>query len=238
MKLYSGRGLEQSAPTKKVMFAIAAYEGVSAGCTISLYESAAMLQQSGIEHQILIFSENCSVNDARNQMVAEFLRTDCTDLIFIDTDVRFSPECVVNLLSYDRDVVAGVYPKKRDNADFPVQLPPTDLWTEEDGCLQVLGVPTGFLRIKRKGFEHLYEFVPKVKTLDPELRMPLIFERATIDYHRLTGDFEFCRKWRALGGKIYVDPEMHLGHSGKEEWSGSLGKHLRQKNGIPEDAES
>lgn len=236
MKKYWGCGLEQSAPTIKVMLAIAAYEGVSAGCAISLYESAAALQQAGIEHQLLVFSENCSVNDARNEMVAEFLQTDCTDLIFIDADVRFGPECLLNLLSYDRDIVAGIYPKKGDNTEYPVQLPPGEMWTEEDGCLEVLGAPTGFLRIRRNVFEHLCEFVPHVKTPDPRLRMPLIFERSTIDFHRLTGDFEFCRKWRSLGGKIHVDPEMHLGHGGKAEWTGSLGKHLRQKNGIPEDA--
>lgn len=233
MLKYKGRGHEASPPQQKVMIAIAAYEGLGAGCAVSLFMAGQLLQAADIGNVLLIHSGNCSVNDARNEIVSEFLQTDCTDLVFVDADVRFQASDLQKLLSYDRDVVAGIYPKKTDNTEYPLQMFPGDLWTEEDGVLEVMGVPTGFLRIRRNAVETLCKYVAHVRQKG-ELAplMPIIFERTTINSYRMTGDFEFCRKWRSLDGKIFVDPEMYLAHAGKQEWEGSLGDHLRYRNGL------
>jgi predicted O-methyltransferase YrrM len=60
----------------------------------------------------------------------------------------------------------------------------------------------------------------------------LIFEREVHDEIRWGGDYVFCRKWRALGGKIYIDPAMRFEHSGMETWTGSVGQWLRARAGI------
>jgi hypothetical protein len=236
-QIYRAKGLDFGS-TQKPMIAIAAYEGLSAGCVQSLYMAASALMWARMDNELIIYAENCSVNDARNEMTAEFLASDCTDLVFLDADVRFTADALLTLLSYDRAVVAGAYPKKNDaNPGYPVQLFQGELWTEEDGLLEVMGVPTGFLRIRRGALETLCRYVQHVRPIDERLgRIPIIFERTTINSYRMTGDFEFCRKWRSLDGKIFVDPELEFGHTGKKEWQGSLGKHLRHINGIEDDA--
>ena len=43
---------------------------------------------------------NCSIITlARNSLVAEFLKTDCTDLLFIDADVVVTPDDILRLLA-------------------------------------------------------------------------------------------------------------------------------------------
>lgn len=50
---------------------------------------------------------------ARNRLAAQFLRTDCTHLLFLDTDLIFSNEQLRRLISHDEPIVAGLYPKKQ-----------------------------------------------------------------------------------------------------------------------------
>jgi hypothetical protein len=60
----------------------------------------------------------------------------------------------------------------------------------------------------------------------------ILFERTYEDGKRYSGDYAFCRKWRSLGGRIYVAPEMVFTHTGASAWAGSLGDFWRRKHGI------
>jgi len=58
---------------------------------------------------------NCSIITlARNSLVAEFLKTDCTELLFIDSDVVVTPNDILRLMaqSGDKDITAGTYPRR------------------------------------------------------------------------------------------------------------------------------
>ena len=162
-----------------------------------------------------------------------FLESDCTDLVFLDADVAWPENHLVELCQFDRDVVAGLYPLKSRQERFPVRLLPGDLQAEADGCLEVESVPTGFLRIRRSVLERLAEQAPKyLRPDDPRGPVPLIFERTLEDQTRWGGDYTFCRKWRAMGGKIYIAPEMVLDHYGEMLFSGSAAGWLRQQHGL------
>lgn len=75
------------------------------------------------KHQIplkyyFLFNESL-VQRARNYIVDEFMRSDCTHLMFIDSDIGFNPRDVLALLAMNiqdkenkMDVVTGPYPKK------------------------------------------------------------------------------------------------------------------------------
>ena len=52
------------------------------------------------------------VSRARNRIVARFLMSDCTHLLFLDTDLIFSPEHVERLISHGLPFLIGLYPKK------------------------------------------------------------------------------------------------------------------------------
>lgn len=205
--------------------------------TIQLPNSALALAEAGIAMDFCIESFNCHVDDARNALVRHFMQTDCTDFVFIDADVGSSPDDLVRLVTCDRDIVAGVYPKKQDDVAYPVRLISGTLQAEPDGMLKVAGIPTGFLRIRRAVIEKLMEATAPRSFLsesDPggQPYHP-IFERSIRNGKRWSGDYEFCNKAADAGFPIYVDPEMRFTHSGGERlWTGCLGDYLREMNGL------
>jgi len=52
------------------------------------------------------------VTRARNVLVAYFLASDYTHLMFIDADIEFKTEDILKLYAHKKDVVVGAYPKK------------------------------------------------------------------------------------------------------------------------------
>ena len=58
-----------------------------------------------------LFNESL-ITRARNYLADEFLRSDCTHLLFLDSDIHFNPQDVIALLALDKEVVGGPYPKK------------------------------------------------------------------------------------------------------------------------------
>jgi len=58
-----------------------------------------------------LFNESL-ITRARNYLADEFLRSDCTHLLFLDSDIHFNPQDVIALLALDKEVIGGPYPKK------------------------------------------------------------------------------------------------------------------------------
>ena len=55
------------------------------------------------------------VTRARNVLLAYFLNSDYTHLLFIDADIEFSVDDILKLYAHDKDVIVGAYPKKGVN---------------------------------------------------------------------------------------------------------------------------
>jgi hypothetical protein len=220
------------------LLAVAAYEGLAAPFVLSLFASQAALPQ---RIDLEIFAGNCHVDDSRNRLVRDFLESDCEQMVFLDTDVSWSAADLGKLIDCDRDIVAGVYPRRADDQPFPVKALPGERWSDAAGLVEVAGVPTGFLKIKRRVLETLAKTVPHHRSVDDgvDRRMiPVIFERSLNGNSRVGGDIEFCRKARAQGFKVYVDPLMHLGHQGTKHYYGCLGHYWRRHCAIPEGLEA
>lgn len=214
--------------------AVPAYDGVAAPFTHSLFASAEALPH---RMDLEIFAGNVHVDDSRNRLVRDFLETDCEQLVFLDADVSWTPEDLKKLIEHDRDIVAGIYPRRADEQPFPVKLLPGERWSDEAGLVEVAGVPTGFLKIRRRVFEALSNIVPHHRSSDDapgRSTIPVIFERTLNGMSRVGGDIEFCQKARAAGFKVYVDPMMALGHQGTKHYYGCLGHYWRRHIAIPE----
>ncbi len=203
----------------------------------SILQTQLALFAAGIEMDWTLLVGECHVDDARNFLVREFLEGDCTDLLFIDADEGWSAVELVRLASYDCDVVAGVLPRKSDTDEgYPVRLPQGSIQTDSRGLIEVEGVGTGFMRIRRNVLEQMYGAEPRKhrdKADEPRKhQIPIIFERDYVDNLRLSGDYAFCRKWKKLGGKIFIDPDMGFAHVGTKVWTGHLGHYLCQKENL------
>ena len=217
---------------RKVMLATTSYDAPAAAYTFSIARSREALHQAGIPTAYLLLSGNCHVDDARNAVVREFLESDCTDLVFLDSDVTWEPKDIVQLCGRDKDIVGGVYPYRRDGGEgMPVRMMDSRK-LDSDGLLEVEGLPTGFLKIKRHVLQTIADASPKY--WDKVYQTALVFDRPDPDEAgtRWGGDIAFCRKWTALGGKMYADAELRIGHVGRVVLRDSLAAHIRRLSGT------
>jgi hypothetical protein len=224
------------ARSRKVMIATPIARAPAWQYTLALCDTVVMLEQLGMAYgrQFVIGSSN--LPRARNELCAYFLASQCTDLLFIDDDMEWKPNDVIRLLASDKPIAAAVGRKRVDkpNTDPAVWCGEPDVG--DDGlCVQdAMGfvrfrkVGTGFLKIAREAFEALIAVHPEWKSpghlgLPPNVSGAYHkFFRFADDASETGEDFTFCAAWAALGGEIWVDPSIHLGHVGEKVYAGAI----------------
>lgn len=211
---------------RQVFIAIPTYTGTLAyDAAFALISAGLAMERSGIPIQMKGLEGNCYVDQARNELVADFLETDATDLLFWDSDVGCLPDTVMKLVKSTRPVVAAIYPKKTDDEEYPVDFIKGTHTLDNEGLIEAKMVPTGLLRINRRVFRELKPLVPKYEGRNG--RKVHAYFRTDIRQLYYGEDVEFCRRWRELGGKLRVLPNETLSHTGMKAWIGNVGKALR-----------
>jgi hypothetical protein len=103
---------------KKIFVATPMYGGMCGGqYTKSTADLASMAAQYGMDVRFFYLFNESLIPRARNYLVDEFLRSDCTHLMFIDADIGFDPNDVIALSviaaeGSDKHIVCAPYPKK------------------------------------------------------------------------------------------------------------------------------
>lgn len=107
-----------------------------------------------------------------------------------------------------------------------------------NGAVEIFDAGTGFMLIKRETITRLIESYPELKYSDDtgslndeEQNWTYAFFNSYIDKHLnrfLSEDYGFCRYWQEIGGKIWVDPGITLGHLGRMKYSGTMMTFLEQ----------
>jgi predicted O-methyltransferase YrrM len=217
---------------QKVLLATPCYQTPAAAYTFSISRARQALTTAGIQSAYILLQGNPHVDDSRNSLVRDFLESDCTDLVFLDADVDFEPEALVQLCRRQLPVVGGVYPYRREGSDnMPVRLL-DGAKKIVDGLLEVEGLPTGFMKIQRVVLEQMAQRAPKY--FDKIYETALVFDRPTpgADKTRWGGDVDFCNRVRAAGWKIYADAELRLGHTATVVIRDSLAASIRRLSGT------
>lgn len=203
--------------------------------TVALLDTMLLLQQLGIKARLQWVVGNSNLPRARNELVAQFLASDCTDLLFIDDDMGWKARDVVRLLASGQDYIGGVGRKKDPTSDDA--LPQTwccrilqeQVLQDEMGAIEVRGVGTGFVKISRMVFERIIAAHPGLKrpglesmpqpVRDMFYRFFAFQDDADL---QLSEDLALCEMWRALGGKVWADPTIALVHVGEQEFTGTF----------------
>ena len=103
---------------KKIFVATPMYGGICGGqYTKSTADLASLAAQYGMDVRFFYLFNESLITRARNYLVDEFLRSNCTHLMFIDSDIGFDPNDVIALSviaeeGSDKHIVCGPYPKK------------------------------------------------------------------------------------------------------------------------------
>jgi len=147
------------------------------------------------QHQIPIafgtIANESLVTRARNVLVAYFLQSDFTRLMFIDADIEYQVEDVIKLVAHNKDVAVGAYPKKGVNwqriresvrandtnytdqqiasfgSDYAINFKFMNRDLKqiaiENGLIRLHDGATGFMMIKREVIDRMIKQYPELK---------------------------------------------------------------------------
>ena len=175
---------------RKIFLATPMYGGQCAGMfTRSVADLAAMCAKYQIPLQLYFLFNESLITRARNYCADEFMRSDATHMIFLDSDIGFNPQDVIALLALqsdesDYDVIGAPYPKKCISWEKVKQAVDKGIADEDPNVLEkfvgdyvfnpkgnqkeipighpveVREIGTGFMMIRRKTFEEYAKAFP------------------------------------------------------------------------------
>lgn len=202
---------------------------VSEPTMTSLIRFVLLAQKFGLQWSLDTMVNESLIPRGRNNLMAKMMSNPAaTHFMFIDADIRFQPESILQMMSYEKDVIAGMYPKKSIPTNYVINLLPQTKIQGDIFTVDTAG--TGFLLFKRSVYERLIQAHPETKYVDDvglgkqyEPNMYAIFD-CKIDErgHYLSEDWLFCRRWQAIGGEIWAHSKVLLNHIGHYEYQGDL----------------
>ena len=175
---------------RKLFVATPMYGGACAGMfTRSVADLSAICAKYQIPLQLYFLFNESLITRARNYCVDEFMRSEATHLMFIDSDIGFNPQDVLALLALmtdesPYDVMGGPYPKKCISWEKIKQAVDKGVADKDANVLEkyvgdyvfnpkgsqkeipigapveVMEIGTGFMMIRRKTFEDYKKAYP------------------------------------------------------------------------------
>ena len=228
---------------RKVMICTPMYNSqCTAQYTISMVNLMSQIPFVKDLEVVTMFALNESlIHKTRNLLAHSFLKSDCTHLLFIDSDIGFKADEIIKLMQSDADVVCGIYPKKNIKWEFVHDaavngVPPHELMKHgveylyipeeldtDDELVEITRAGTGMMMISREVFEALSD---KVESFKLESNLENVFEiEEEINEYFFTSidpetkiylheDFNFCKLWKQHEGKVHAATWVELTHSG------------------------
>lgn len=175
---------------RKIFLATPMYGGQCVGMyTRAVADLAAVCAKYQIPLQLYFLFNESLITRARNYCADEFLRSDATHMLFIDSDIGFNPQDVLALLALqgeesEYDVIGAPYPKKCISWEKVKQAVDKGVADEDANMLEkfvgdyvfnpkgdqkeipigqpveVMEIGTGFMMIRRKTFDKYKEVFP------------------------------------------------------------------------------
>ena len=212
--------------------------------TISLLNLVTFLNKNNIEFAIDFLGNESLIPRARNKSLSNFLNSKFTHILFIDSDLQFSPEAVIDLINFDKDVVCCTYPKKSFNwnkfmysmqfdqkskeslesrgLDFAYNAIYDDKKEiiKEGNFIKVKHAATGFMMIKREIVEKLSKKHTELEIISDDLSAKDttycgLFCCMIKNKQYLSEDYSFCERVNDIGGEVWINTSHNLSHIGR-----------------------
>jgi hypothetical protein len=167
-----------------VFLATPMYGGMCTGTyTAALMQTPMTFSKAGVQLYYTYMMNESLITRARNSLAYDFLASTATHLMFVDADIGFNPQDIVEMVKRDVDIICGLYPKKEIHwarvADAVGKGVPADQLKDHTGTfvvnlvgneraevkinelMEIQNGGTGFMLIKREVFEALADKVPE-----------------------------------------------------------------------------
>lgn len=177
------------------------------------------------------------IADMRNMMLSYWydMMPNSDYLLFIDADMGFSPQVVLDMMAFGEPVVGAVYPKRTYPIEWAVSGVPDP---EKRGEFwEVEGLGAGCLLIRRDAITKMIETYPDLIGDYMQLhdlaasgakRTFRFFDRLLTEKGLAAEDISFCRLWRSAGGKVWGAVGHDITHVGQHPFTAGFLSHAAQ----------
>jgi len=163
----------------------------------SVAHTMSALNDHGWDVGWIHYGNVAATTKVRNAMVSEALQNNYTDLVFIDSDIAFKPEALLQLLNHDLDLVGGVMrsnvylndPESPEKAHpFPYAVEPLldeqgqPYFHVDNGVAQVASVATAFMRMRAEPLKDVMSQHPELQYYDERVAGTRDYLYALFDY--------------------------------------------------------
>jgi hypothetical protein len=210
------------------------------------------LQQLCIAHQVPLqhcwIGNESLVGRLRDRIAHHFLRSGCTHLFLLDSDIAFKGADVLQLIRHGKEYVGAAYPCKGINWAAVKKAIQLDPGLSDEALGQAAGrfafgvldeqpsfpanqlarvkeIGTGFNVLQRSVFDKLIHGGGIRSSFQPHegTEVHEFYQTGPDDQGRhLSEDYWLCDRWRKAGGEVWLDPTIDLGHVGSHVFTGSL----------------
>jgi len=215
-----------------ILAIVPAYKNQLTGTTLlTTHALAAALREKGIQWGITSIS-NPDIEWVRNWFITLFhdRLKQYTHCLFIDDDMGFMPEVVLDMVAFGEPMVGALYPKKTPNREWAVSGIPNPEF--RGPYIECEGIGCGCFLVRRDAVATMVEKLPHLidtrpNTIDSDLfrdngitRMLRFFDKISDPARGVVSeDISFGRRWRECGGKVWAAMHHKMVHVGPFEWS-------------------
>jgi glycosyltransferase involved in cell wall biosynthesis len=197
----------ESARKKRVLIAIPTAKNIEPTTFKAIYDQ---ILPPNVEADFQFFY-GYNVDQVRN-LIADWVVKGNWDYLFsVDYDVSFAPDTLAKLISYDRDIVSGIY-RQRFHEHQTIEI------FERNDRGGYTHMPYDKLRGKTELVEAGacgFGCVLIKKQVMVDIGYPQFVYTSAIDHNNtFSEDLDFCRKASAKGFRIWADPTILCDHMG------------------------
>ncbi len=227
----AGYKLGDPPPIKKVVFCVPVYPKPFKETEEAIKAECAVLHKEGWLTDSL-WQVGCPyISAARCILLRYALDENATAVVFIDQDISWPAGEVLKLLNAEGGLVAGTYRYKQDgNEKYMGSLkesPQGKPIVRADGCVEALWAPAGFMRVSRVALNQMMKAHPELICGEPCRPHFDMFGHGVIDGEWRGEDVAACLRWRNMGEKLWIVPDLDITHHSPEKaYPGNLHKFL------------
>ena len=222
-----------------VFIAMPCYDSVKINTMLSIIKLVQQLAKSGIDAGINTMKSPL-IHQARNYLTSVFLATEYQYLLFVDSDVEFEPEAVINMLVAKKNIVCTPYRVKAEEIDkhiYTVEFAdPKNITVLAGGLVEIEAGPTGLMLIDRKVFKKIIKNRPDLKITNKATPSAThvshsfyynFFDFGFKDGYAMGEDVSFCKLARDNEFKIFANIGSSTTHHGSFAWKGTFGESMK-----------
>ena len=190
---------------KRILIAIPTAKNIEPETFKSIYD---LIVPEGYQTTFQYFY-GYNIDQVRN-LIADWAVKGYDYLFSVDSDISFSPDTLIKLLSHDKDVVSGLYIQRKPGQHI------LEVY-EHNAQGGVVNIPYG--KIKGRGLVEIAGCGFGCTLVKSEVLKtvgyPQFKYHSALDHkHTVSEDVDFCRKALSKGFKIWADTTVQCSHTG------------------------